>query len=180
MIYGLTTKDFFNPTREFSPWFEAVDEVMDSLLVPMATIRSGKEFNPACDVEETETHYLMSFDLPGISKDDLKIEVVDKQLTIAGERKLDKKDDKKNRHVSERYYGSFKRTFAMPSTIESTKVEALYKDGVLTVAVPKAEAARPQQIKISEEKGGIFSKLLGQKNTPNTEREVSVKDTRAS
>jgi hypothetical protein len=58
MIYGLTTKDFFNPTREFSPWFEAVDEVMDSLLVPMATIRTGKEFNPACDVEETETHYL--------------------------------------------------------------------------------------------------------------------------
>jgi HSP20 family protein len=181
MRYGLTTRDFLSPAREFSPWFEAVDEVMDRLLVPMAIIRSGsQEFNPACDVEETDSHYLMSFDLPGISKDDLKIEVVDKQLTIAGERKLEKKDDKNSRHVAERYYGSFKRTFTIPSAIDSTKVEASYKDGVLQIAVPKAEAVRPQQVKISDVKGGIFSKLLGQKNTRESEREVSVKDTHAS
>ncbi len=110
MRYGLTTKDFWNPAREFSPWFSEIDEVMDRLLVPMTTLkRETQSFNPACDVEETDSHYLMSFDLPGISKEDVKIEVVDNQLTVSGERKTEKKGDKNSRHVAERYYGSFQR-----------------------------------------------------------------------
>ena len=172
MRNSLTLRDFWNPNREFSPWFQDIDDMMDHLLVPMNTIRREQSFNPACDVEETDSHYLMSFDLPGVSKDDVKIEVVENQLTITGERKaLEKKDDKNNRHVAERYYGSFKRVFTLPSTIDATKVEASYRDGVLQIALPKAESAKPQQIKISEGKGGIFSKLIGQKQTQG-EREV--------
>lgn len=179
MRYGLTTRDFWNPAREFSPWFQEIDDMMDRFLTPMTTWRRDnlQAFNPACDVEETETHYLMSFDLPGISKDEVKIEVVDNQLTISGERKAEKNEgDKNNRHVSERYYGAFKRMFTLPATIDSTKVEASYRDGVLQIAVPKSEAARPHQVKISDGKGGLFSKLIGQKN--QTEREV--KDTKDS
>jgi HSP20 family protein len=137
---------------------------MDRFLVPQG-------FNPPCDVEETDSHYLMSFDLPGISKEDIKIEVVDKQLTVSGERKVDKKSDKNNSHISERYYGSFQRTFTLPSTIDGNKVEASYKDGVLQIALAKPEAIRPQQIKISEGKSGIFSKLIGKTQDQN-EREV--------
>ena len=178
MRYGLTTRDLWNPAREFSPWFpllNEVDDMMDTLLVPMTTFkRETQSFNPACDVEETHTHYLMSFDLPGVSKDDVKIEVVENQLTISGERKaLEKKDDKNNRHVAERYYGSFQRVFTLPSTIDAAKVEATYKDGVLQIALPKSEAARPHQIKISEGKGGIFSKLIG-KTQDQGEREVTA------
>jgi HSP20 family protein len=168
----LTTRDLWNSTREFSPWFQDIDDMMDRLLIPMTTLkREAQGFNPACDVEETDSHYLMSFDLPGVSKDDVKIEVVENQLTVSGERKSEKKDDKNNRHVAERYYGSFQRVFTLPSTIDATKVEASYRDGVLQVALPKAESAKPQQIKISDGKGGIFSKLIGQKQN-QVEREV--------
>lgn len=177
----LTTRDLWNPTRDFSPWFQDVDDMMDRLLVPFATWKKGetKSFNPACDVEETDSHYLMSFDLPGISKDEVKIEVVENQLTIAGERKIERKEEKNSRHLTERYYGSFKRVFTLPSTIDATKVEASYKDGVLQIALPKTEAAKPHQIKISEGKGGVFAKLVGQKQTQG-EREVKDSNIKVS
>ncbi len=178
MRYGLTTRDFWNPARDFSPWSQEIDDMMDRLLVPLTTAKKSEAFNPACDVEETDQHYLMSFDLPGVSKEDVKIEVIDNILTITGERKTEKRNDKNNRHVSERYYGSFKRAFTLPSTIDAAHVEASYKDGVLQVAIPKAEAAKPHQIKISEGKGGLFSKLIGQKNQP--EREVKEDNTKVS
>jgi HSP20 family protein len=152
MRYGLTTRDFWNTAREFSPWFQEIDDMMDRLLVPVETIKRENKttFNVACDVEETGSHYLMSFDLPGISKEDVKIEVVDNKLTVSGERKSEKKDDKNNHYVTERHYGSFQRSFTLPSTIDASHVEASYKDGVLQIALPKAESAKPRQIKISE------------------------------
>lgn len=180
MRYGLTTRDFFNPAREFSPWFSEIDDVMDRLLVPMTTLkRETQGFNPACDVEETDSHYLMSFDLPGISKEDVKIEVVDNQLTVSGERKTEQKGDKNNRHMAERFYGSFQRVFTLPATIDATNVEASYKDGVLQIALPKAESAKPREIKISEGKGSLFSKLIGQKQTQG-EREVKDSNIKVS
>jgi HSP20 family protein len=120
--------------------------------------------SPACDIEETQDHYLVSFDLPGIPKDKLRIELKDDQLIVSGERKEERREEVKNRVSSERYYGSLQRSFTLPSAVDPSKVEAHYQDGVLRVAVPKtpeSEAAKPKQVQIKEGKEGFFGKLLG-------------------
>lgn len=172
MRNSLLNRDIWNTTREFSPWFQDIDEVMDRLLVPLNRWNTPNQnnFNPPAEIEETETHYLMSFDLPGIAKEDVKIEALENQISIFGERRSAKKEEKDCIHISERNYGSFRRSFTLPNPIDATKVEANYRDGVLQLAVPKAEVARPHQIKISEGKSSIFSKLLGHKQ--NVEKEV--------
>jgi HSP20 family protein len=159
-----------------SPWIREFDDFFNQFMAPMVAARRGIEnFNVLCDVDETESHYLMSFDLPGVSKDDVKIEVVDNQLVVSGERKSEMNDDKNNRHVTERYYGSFRRSFSLPSKIDADRIEADFKDGVLHIAVPKSEALKPKQIKITEGKGGLFSKLMGgqKKQTEQVERRAS-------
>jgi HSP20 family protein len=144
MRYGLTSRDLWSPAQEFLPWLNVVDE----FLKPDST----QAYKPACDVEETDSHFLMNFDLPGVSKEDVKIEVFEKQLTISGIRKAEKKEEKNLRLVKERNHGNFERIFTLPSTIDSSKVEASYTDGVLQIALPKAESAKPRQVKISGEK----------------------------
>lgn len=145
----------WNPARELSSLQRGIDRLFDE----MHDVERQWKFNPACDVEESDSYYLVSFDLPGISKDDVKIELVDNQLTVSGERKAETKD-RNSQHVVERFYGTFQRSFMLPVAVDAHKVEASYQDGVLRIAVPKAEAAKPKQIKISDGKGGIFGKLL--------------------
>lgn len=123
-------------------------------------------FHPACEVEETDSHYVMSVDLPGVSKKDINIEAKDNQLIISGERKSEKKE----RGFSERTYGKFHRILTLPNGIDAEKIEAQYQDGVLTVALPKAESARPRQIKITDGKGSFFGRLVG--GNKDTEKEV--------
>ncbi len=105
---------------------------------------------PPCDDEERDNHYLITMDLPGIAREDLKIEIQDNVLSVVGERKVEKKEDTKTRHLEERSYGGFRRYFTLPSVIEAAKVEADYKDGVLRIALPIAEAVRSQLVKIGE------------------------------
>jgi len=128
-------------------------------------------FHPACEIEETDSHYLMSVDLPGVSKKDINIEVKDNQLFITGERKY----ENKNRRTSERCYGKFHRVVTLPTGLNSENIEAQYQDGVLTVALPKAESAKPKQIKISDGKGTFFGKLRGvNKESDRQEKEASA------
>jgi HSP20 family protein len=124
---------------------------------------SGPAFTPSCDLEETETHYLMSFDLPGVKKDDIKIDLRDDVLTVSGERKEEREEKNGQKYQSERFLGTFMRSFQVPAGLKPEQVEAHYADGVLRVAVPKTETAKAQQIKISEGKAGFWDKLLGKK-----------------
>jgi HSP20 family protein len=137
-------------------------DLFDEMLSPASGRRgsSSNWFNPTCDVEETESHYLMSFDLPGMKKDEVKIELVDNQLVVSGERKEEHREDKKSWRFTERRYGKFQRVFTLPSAVDSSKIEADYQEGVLKIAVPKAETAKPKQIRIGEGKTGFFSKLV--------------------
>ena len=144
-----------------SPWFRDLDELFEEL-TPFSTRReTSLGFAPVCDIEETGTHYLMSFDLPGVKKDDIKIDIVDNQLVVSGERKQERKVDEKSRYFAEKTYGRFQRTMTLPAQVNADKIEAQYEHGVLQVAVPKSETAQPRQIKIGEGKGGLFSKILG-------------------
>ena len=118
---------------------------------------------PVADVEEEGDHYLLTLEVPGMSRDDLKIEFTDGQITISGERKHE--ETKNKGRYTERRYGKFYRSFAFPTGVDADKVEAQYKDGVLRVYVPKAESAKPRQIKIGDSSSsGIFSRLLGRKD----------------
>lgn len=129
---------------------------------------------PACDIEEEKDHYLLSVDLPGVSKDAVKLELHENQLLISGERSETKKQEAEGRYYSERRYGKFERAFRLPEGIDSSRVEAHHENGVLRVYVPKAEVKKPKQIEISTGKnteGGFFSRLLGQ--APKTEDRVA-------
>lgn len=111
--------------------------------------KEAKSFLPACEISESESQYLMSVDLPGVKKDEIKIEVADNTLTISGERKAEKKEgDERNAQYIEKIYGKFTRTFTLPNTADADKIEATYEDGVLNLAIPKATTARTRKIEV--------------------------------
>jgi HSP20 family protein len=154
--YGNT----WHPFREFDDLHREVDRMFGDFITPTRRRElRDLSFTPACDVEETESHYLLRFDVPGIAKEDIKIELVDQQLLISGERRDDRKAEKDRNFFSERTYGKFTRTIELKTNVDADKVEASYKDGVLHVVVPKAESTRPKKIKIQEGKG-LLEKLI--------------------
>jgi HSP20 family protein len=105
-------------------------------------------WTPAVDIAEKENEYEVNVELPGVSKDDVKITVESNVLTIRGEKKQEEKTTKNGYRRIERSYGSFQRSFRLPDTINAGKIDAVYKDGVLTVTLPKAEEAKPKQIEV--------------------------------
>jgi HSP20 family protein len=106
------------------------------------------DWKPVADITEEGNTYVAKVELPGVSKDDVKITMQDNVLTVRGEKKAERKSKEANMHRVERYYGSFQRSFALPATVKNDKIEAEYKDGILTVTMPKAEEAKPKQIEV--------------------------------
>jgi len=104
---------------------------------------------PAVDIFENEHELVVKADLPDVKPEELDIRVENNILTIRGERKFEKKVDEKNYLRVERSYGSFARSFALANTVNSEAINADYKDGVLTLTIPKREEAKPKQIKVS-------------------------------
>ncbi len=106
-------------------------------------------FRPSVDIVEEEKAYLVKADLAGMKPEEIKIEVKDNVLTVSGERKLEKKEQGENGYRRiEREYGSFTRAFTLPETAEGEKIDAAYKDGVLTVTIPKRAETEPRQIPV--------------------------------
>ena len=104
---------------------------------------------PAVDIFENEHELVVKADLPDVKPEELDIRVENNILTIRGERKFEKKVDEKNYLRVERAYGSFARSFALANTVNSEAIKADYKDGVLTLTIPKREEAKPKQIKVN-------------------------------
>lgn len=100
---------------------------------------SMKQFNPAVDITEDERAYEIHVAVPGMKKEDFKIDLVDGKLTISGERKFEEKKEGKNFHSIETQYGSFRRSFFIPEDVFEDKVEASYVDGFLKLILPKKE-----------------------------------------
>jgi HSP20 family protein len=113
-----------------------------------AELPSFADWTPAVDIQETDSEYVIKADLPDIGKDDVKVNFHDGVLAIEGERKMEKEEQNKKFHKIERSYGKFVRRFAMPTEVDPTKVAASFKDGVLSVRVPKSAAAKPKAIEI--------------------------------
>ena len=109
---------------------------------------TGSTWRPSVDVYETDNAWVITAELPGVSKDDVSIDVHENRLTLRGQRKheADMKDE--HYHRVERSYGAFQRSFTLPTTVDAEKAEASFKDGVLELRLPRLESAKPRQIAI--------------------------------
>ena len=141
----------FDPLQE-------LDEIQ-ARLGRLFPVRSGRmpeggegllaDWLPATDVHETEKEFVIKADLPEVAKEDVKVHLQDGVLTIEGERQREKEETGKKFHKMEREYGKFVRRFVLPTEVESTKVRAEFKDGVLNVHLPKSEKATPKSIEVT-------------------------------
>ena len=107
-----------------------------------------RDLVPSLEIHEDENQFTVNVDVPGIERKDIDISVTGNTLTFKGERKHEEKKREKGYFYSERRYGSFQRSIQLPSEVESDKIAASYKDGVLEVTIPKSEKAKPKQIKV--------------------------------
>jgi HSP20 family protein len=170
-----------NSNRTWSPLSELrreMDKLFDDFWSAPNAARSLQEmeaqWSPACDVEEADNHYLISLEMAGVPKDQVKVESHDNQIVISGERRNEAKKKENGQWYSERRFGKFQRAFTLPAGIDTDKVEANYQDGVLRVYVPKAESVKPRQIKITNGTGaGFFGRLIGQSSTKEKEERHS-------
>ncbi len=105
-------------------------------------------WRPVVDIFETDDGVVMRAELPGMDKDDVKIGLENNVLTLHGERKFDEEVKRENYHRVERSYGSFCRSFTLPSDVDKNKIEARFDSGILEVTLPKSEKAKPKQIEI--------------------------------
>jgi len=106
------------------------------------------QWAPAVDITEDDKEYLVKAELPDLKKEEVKVTVEDGELTISGERKFEKEEKNKKYHRIERAYGSFVRSFTLPETVNGDKVNAEFKDGLLTVHLPKDQKAKPKSIEV--------------------------------
>jgi HSP20 family protein len=108
---------------------------------------------PSVDIYETENELVLKADLPDLNEKDLDVQVENNMLTIRGERRFEQKVKEENYLRIERTYGSFSRSFSLPNTISSENIKAEYKNGVLTIEMPKRAESKPKQVKISVTNG---------------------------
>src|SRR3977135_2093132 len=107
------------------------------------------DWAPLADITEDEKEYVIKAELPDVKKDDVKVTVENGVLTISGERKFEREENKKKYHRVERAFGTFVRSFSLPDVADASKVKAEFKNGMLTVHVPKSEKAKPKQVEVN-------------------------------
>jgi HSP20 family protein len=146
----------WNPARELATWpsdLFGIQREMNKMFDGVFRGTGDEDYSfsswtPAVDIAEHDDEYLVKVELPGVNKDEVKLTLENNILTIRGEKKQEKETKKENYHRVERSYGSFQRSFTLPAAVKSDKIDASYKDGILTVSLPKAEEAKPKQIEV--------------------------------
>jgi HSP20 family protein len=110
--------------------------------------QTNRPWAPAVDIYETENELVLKADLPDVELKDIDVRVENQTLTISGERTFEKSDSTKGYHRIERNYGTFVRSFSVPTAFDTENIAADFKNGVLSVTLPKKEAAKPRQVKV--------------------------------
>jgi HSP20 family protein len=105
-------------------------------------------YGPDVDIKETNNDVHISVEIPGIDQKDIKVHVRENVVTLRGEKKRQQEIENTNYHLSERCFGSFERSFTLPTNIQADKVSATYTNGVLNINLPKAEEAKPKEIPV--------------------------------
>src|SRR6516225_9293904 len=144
-----TTLSRFEPFRGVSSLQDQINRLFSETFDRSSGEANLTTWAPPVDIYEGEQELVVKADLPEVKPEELDIRVENNILTIRGERKFEKKVDEKNYLRVERSYGSFSRSFSLASTVNSEAIKADYKDGVLTLTIPKREEAKPKQIKVN-------------------------------
>lgn len=124
------------------------DEIDRFFESPLSRTSEFLGWTPAFDVYEEKDKYVVKAELPGMKREEITVSIQGGELVISGERKAETKEPGAEVYRAERYFGKFQRSVSLPTTISSKDVQAEYKDGVLTVTLPKSEEAKPKQIEV--------------------------------
>jgi HSP20 family protein len=146
----MTVRTRWDPYREFNTVQERLNRLFN------ASFNEGRDeslatssFAPAVDVYEDEHNVTLKIEVPGIDEKDIDVRIENNTLTVHGERKIEKEEKEENYRRIERQYGSFTRTFTLPTTVDTDSVSANYEKGVLKVKLAKKAEAKPKQIKVN-------------------------------
>jgi len=141
----------WNPRRDLFNWPVRMNRLFEDFFHP--TVFSGEDtalwnWQPNADIYETDDHFVVTADLPGVDKKDISVDVKDRVLILSGERSSEKEEKDKHYHHKERIYGKFERSFTLPADVDPEKVKAEYKDGILKIEIPKPAERKPKQITV--------------------------------
>jgi len=140
----------WDPFREFSTLQDRMNRLFrDSYSVGREESLTTSSFAPPVDVYEDEHKVTLKIEVPGIDEKDIDVRLENNTLSVQGERKFEKEEKEENFRRVERQYGSFTRTFSLPTTVDADKVSANYEKGVLKITLPKKAEAKPKQIKVN-------------------------------
>ena len=141
----------WEPFREFSTMQERMNRLFRESYSPEVPEEAltTTNFAPPVDIYEDEHTITLKLDVPGIEEKDIDVRIQDNTLTVHGERKIDKDEKEENYRRVERQYGSFTRSFTLPSSVDTGQVNAHYDNGVLKISLAKKAEAKPKQIKVN-------------------------------
>jgi HSP20 family protein len=147
----MTVLTRWEPFREFTTLQDRMYRLFHHSFGPEAQDQSlaTSAFAPAVDVYEDEHNVTLKIEVPGIDEKDIDVRIENNTLTVHGERKFEKDEKEENFRRVERQYGSFTRSFTLPTTVDAEKVAANYDKGILKISLPKKAEAKPKQIKVN-------------------------------
>ena len=139
----------WDPFRDFANLDRGLGAVFSTAIRPNPSGKTNETWAPVVEIFERENDLVLRADLPGISREEIEIEVEDNMLTLSGERKQDIEPETGKTYRSERTYGAFKRSFSLAPTVDVSRIGATHKDGVLEIVLPKMEQAKPKRVAIA-------------------------------
>ena len=146
---SVATWDPFRELGLFEGWSPLREFGFPSRLARRPELGFSGEFAPAIDVTEGDGSYVITAEIPGCKKDDVNVEIHDNVITVSGEKRSEREEKKEKSRWVERSYGRFARSFSLPTDADPDRVDASFKDGVLTVEIAKTEEKKPKTISIS-------------------------------
>ena len=145
----MTTIARFQPFSRFSGLHHQVNQILNETVRNQAEEPALATWAPAVDIYETPNELVVKADLPDVDEKDIDVRVENNLLTVRGERKFEKAVSEENYLRVERTHGAFSRSFSLPNTVNPEAIQAEYKNGVLTVNLPKREESKPRQVKVN-------------------------------
>lgn len=141
----------WNPWREIEDMFDRYDKAVGLPRSGNQEVMTAGDWSPRVDIVENDNEFVIKAEIPEVKKEDVKVAVDNGVLTLKGERKQEKEEKGKKFHRVERYFGSFTRSFTLPENVDESKVTATFKDGMLSLQVPKTEKVKPKTIEVKIE-----------------------------
>jgi HSP20 family protein len=147
----------WSPTKELTSLHRDIDDLFSRFFgrterLPMASFGWGLEY-PAVNIKKEGDNFIVHAEIPGVDPKDIDINITGNMLTLRGQRKMEKKEEEKDYYVREISMGSFERTIALPVDINADNVKAAYKNGLLEITLPAAQAAKGKKIEVKVEEG---------------------------